>query len=230
MRIALRRLMTSPIDRQRKGRSRQGYMNQPSILALRKAEVVLVVIVVVLSGFFVWTLSTIATTGLGGVDLSLRNADFPSTHISQIDVDLTSPNHWVRLVWTGQRAADQPVGPFHSSPGVGVTGIDCNDPVESNKDGSNCTPKGRFVVAALGEYLESFPECKFVTVIDFAREIALHSHWDVPDHPASHGCIRLGEYAAQLIHNNSIVGETETIVHGKWTPLHLHPLEDSGSE
>jgi hypothetical protein len=45
-----------------------------------------------------------------------------------------------------------------------------------------------------------------------------HKPLNVPDHPASMGCVRLNEHAAQLIHNNSLVGRTRVIVDGTWTP------------
>src|SRR5690606_38332821 len=73
---------------------------------------------------------------------ALRNSDFPDTHISLIHLDLTSPHQHVNLTWTGPHASDQETGPFHSSPGAGLGFNDCNDPVESNCNGSQCTPKG----------------------------------------------------------------------------------------
>jgi hypothetical protein len=59
------------------------------------------------------------------------------------------------------------------------------------------------------------------------REIAFHSHSTVPEYAASHGCVRLSEHAAQLIHNNSVVGSTEVIVDGVWTPPPTSPLDKS---
>jgi hypothetical protein len=71
-------------------------------------------------------------------DLSLRNADYPSTYIAKIYVDLTSPNHWVRLNWSGSQAEGQETGPFHGSPGRGLGKNNCNDVAESNRTGSFC--------------------------------------------------------------------------------------------
>jgi lipoprotein-anchoring transpeptidase ErfK/SrfK len=65
--------------------------------------------------------------------------------------------------------------------------------------------------------MEGSPEVRFVTWFDTKRGIALHFYPFVPDYPASHGCVRLGDYAAQLIHNNSKIGETEVVVDGPWT-------------
>lgn len=153
----------------------------------------------------------------GTASLALRNADFPQTFISSIRVDLTSPNHWVRVSWSGPQADGQETGLFRSSPGAGLGDNDCNDMAESNRGGSRCTPKGRHMVEGFGDFLPSIPACEFVTWIHSSREIALHSHSLVPDHPASSGCVRMEEPAAQLIHNNARAGVTEVIVDGMWT-------------
>ncbi|HMO84574.1 MAG TPA: hypothetical protein PKC18_06595 [Lacipirellulaceae bacterium] len=153
----------------------------------------------------------------GSADLSLRNADFPRTFLRTVHVDLTSPRHEVTLVWAGPAAAEQETGPFRSSPGQGRDGVDCDDVLQSNRGGSCCTPKGRRVVEGFGDFLPSIPSCRFVTWIHSSREVALHSHSDVPPWPASSGCVRLPEHAAQLIHNNAIAGRTEVIVAGRWT-------------
>ena len=148
---------------------------------------------------------------------ALRNADFPDTYISLIHLDLTSPHHDVTLSWTGHQAAKQDLGPFRSSPGSGLGYNDCNDPVESNCFGSECTPKGERTVEGFADAFDKLPVCKYLTFVDRQRAISFHSHPKVPDYPASQGCIRLDSYAAQLIHNNSIVGVTRVLVDGEWT-------------
>jgi hypothetical protein len=152
----------------------------------------------------------------GAADMSLRNVDFPRTFISSVHIDLTSPHQWVELTWTGPHAGEQETGPFHSSPGRGRGDNNCDDCDESNRGGSHCTPKGRRLVEGFGDFMPSSSSFKFVTWIHSSREIALHSHRDVPDYPASSGCIRLDEHAAQLIHNNAIAGQTEVVVEGTW--------------
>jgi L,D-transpeptidase-like protein len=148
----------------------------------------------------------------------LRNADFPRTYISLIEVDLTSPNHWVRLTWTGPQAASQETGPFHSSPGAGLGYNNCDDPAESKRNNSNCTPKGTMHVQAFSETMVTSPTCRFVTWFEPSRGIAFHYYPFVPNYPASHGCVRLEEmHASQLVHNNSKIGLTKVIVAGKWT-------------
>jgi hypothetical protein len=149
---------------------------------------------------------------------SLRNADFPRTYISSIQVDVTSPNHWVRLTWSGPNAASQETGPFHSSPGRGLGYNNCDDVAESHRADSNCTPKGNMHVQAFSESMTTAPDCRFVTWFNAARGVALHYYPNVPNYPASHGCVRLQDmHAAQLIHNNSKIGATEVTVGGKWT-------------
>lgn len=152
----------------------------------------------------------------GAANLSLRTADYPDTHICSIHVDLTSPHHWVTLAWFGPLASKKEMGPFHSSPGKGLGDNNCDDNEESNRWGSNCTPKGLMHVEGFNDFVPSAPECLFVTWINVPREIAFHSNSNVPDYPASHGCIRLNEHAAQLIHNNSISGKTEVVIDGTW--------------
>ena len=78
----------------------------------------------------------------GTDNTSLRNIDFPRTFISKIPVDLTSPYQWVTLTWSGSNARLQPTTRYHSSPGRGLGNNNCDDPAESCRVNSNCTPKG----------------------------------------------------------------------------------------
>jgi hypothetical protein len=153
----------------------------------------------------------------GAADMTLRNPNFPETFISSIHIDLTSPHHWVHLTWSGPEASQHEVGPFHSSPGRGRGNNNCDDVQESRRNRSNCTPKGNWTVEGFSDRMPTVRECKFVTWFKIAREIGFHSHASVPDSPASHGCVRLSEYAAQLIHNNSRAGTTKVVVDGTWS-------------
>jgi len=152
-----------------------------------------------------------------GVVASLRNSNFPDTYIDRIDVDLTSPHHYVRLRWAGQLKNEQETGPFRSSPGAGCGDNGCGDPIESNCEGSNCTPIGTRKVEGHREHLESDPSCRYVTLIDGRRAIGFHSHDIVPSWPSSQGCVRLAPEPARLIYDNSIVGKTEIVIAGTWT-------------
>lgn len=162
-------------------------------------------------------LSPIPVSENDGSIPKLQNKDFPSTHIGRIHLDLTSPNHWVRLTWSGPQATSQDVGPFRSSPGAGWGTNNCNDPIESNCPGSRCTPKGRRLVEGLMDHLQDTPGHSHVTVVDERRAIGFHSHSTIPPFPDSQGCVRLEPYAARLIHDNSIVGQTEILIDGMWT-------------
>jgi Domain of unknown function (DUF4157)/L,D-transpeptidase catalytic domain len=145
---------------------------------------------------------------------SARVADFPATFIGHIEVDLTSPRHDVTLTWAGPNAAGQPTGPFHSSPGAGCCKRNCA--TDSNVPESDCTPVGTFTVGKHSCHMSKFPEAKNVTW--FGRSgIALHFYPSVPDWPASHGCVRLGETASRVIYDNSVAGRTSVTVGGTWT-------------
>src|SRR6266487_6134688 len=76
----------------------------------------------------------------------LRNDDFSQTYIRQISVSLDDPNHWLTLTWTGPKADSQETGPFRTSPGAGLRGLNCDDEATSRRSGSKCTPKGTYPV------------------------------------------------------------------------------------
>lgn len=155
-----------------------------------------------------------------GFDLAMRNPDFPAVHIAEIHVDLTSPNHWVRVVWSDAKeegSIAKPTGPWRSSPGQGLPECNCDDVETSNTTDTHCTPKGVFVAKGFSDHLLTVPECLYATwVIHKPRFIALHSSGDIPTIPASGGCIRLPHEAAKLIHNNSLAGVTLIRIDGRW--------------
>ena len=153
----------------------------------------------------------------GGIDPS-RNDDFPQTFIQEISVSLDDPNHGVILTWTGPNAGSQKTGPFRSSPGAGLKGLNCNDQATSRRSGSKCTPKGTYPVQGFARRLNSDSRATCVTWFMQSRGIALHYFPSVPTYAASHGCVRLElEDVARLIQNNSVVDETQVVVSGTWT-------------
>ena len=167
----------------------------------------------------VWSVYGLATALEPGEVRSLRVRDYPQTAIVQIHLDLTSPDHSVTLTWRGPTAARQPTGPFRSSPGTGWGTNDCNDPVESNCPDSRCTPKGLRQVEGFMDHLADALACRYVTLIDARRRIGFHSHpGRLAPYPSSKGCVRLEPWAARLIHDNAIAGETEILVDGTWSP------------
>ena len=107
--------------------------------------------------------------------------------------------------------------PLHSTPGAGLGYNDCNDFDESNRKDSNCTPKGDFTVQAFSDSLPSYPFCRHVTWFHLDRGIAFHSHFQLPRYPASHGCVRMADGDAWLIHENSVKDVTTVHVTGEWS-------------
>jgi L,D-transpeptidase catalytic domain len=140
------------------------------------------------------------------------------TYIKEISVSLDDPDHWLTLTWTGPNADSQETGPFRTSPGAGLRGLNCDDEATSRRSGSKCTPKGTYPVQGFQRRLNSDSRATYVTWFMQRRGIALHYFPIVPDYAASHGCVRLeSEHVARLIQDNSRVGETQVVVNGTWT-------------
>jgi hypothetical protein len=148
----------------------------------------------------------------------LRNDDFPQTYIQEISVSLDDPDHWLTLSWTGPNSDAQETGPFRTSPGAGLRGLNCDDDATSRRSGSKCTPKGTYPVQGFQHSLNSDARAVYVTWFMQQRGIALHYFPIVPAYAASHGCVRLeSKRVAQLIQDNSRVGDTQVVVDGTWT-------------
>ena len=161
---------------------------------------------------------TLALPLTTGAQHALRNADFPQTHIAQIDVSLDDPNHWMTLTWAGPQAAGKDTGPFRTSPGAGAKGLNCDVAATSVRSGTKCTPKGTHTVEGFQRRLNSDARATFVTWFVQWRGIALHYFPSVPKYAASHGCVRIeSQRVAQLIQDNSRVGVTKVIIGGTWT-------------
>jgi L,D-transpeptidase catalytic domain len=147
-----------------------------------------------------------------------RNDDFPQTYIQQISVSLDDPDHSLTLTWTGPNADSQETGPFRTSPGAGLSGLNCDDDATSRRSGSKCTPKGTYPVQGFQHQLNSDSRATYVTFFMQSRGIGLHYFPIVPSYAASHGCVRIESVdVARLIHDNSLVGDTQVVVSGTWT-------------
>lgn len=147
-----------------------------------------------------------------------RNDDFPQTYIQQISVSLDDPDHSLTLTWIGPKADSQQTGPFRTSPGAGLRGLNCDDDATSQRSGSKCTPKGTRSVQGFARRLNSDSRATYVTWFMQGRGIALHYFPSVPEYAASHGCVRIElENVARLIQDNSLVNDTEVVVSGTWT-------------
>jgi hypothetical protein len=148
----------------------------------------------------------------------LQDDDFHQTYIREISVSLDDPDHWLTLTWTGPNAASQETGPFRTSPGAGLRGLNCDNEATSRRSGSKCTPKGTYPVQGFQRRLNSDSRATYVTWFMQRRGIALHYFPRVPQYAASHGCVRIeSEEVARLIQNNSRVDETQVVVSGTWT-------------
>ena len=111
-----------------------------------------------------------------------RNDDFPQTYIQQISVSLDDPDHSLILTWTGPKADSQETGPFRTSPGAGLKGLNCDDDATSRRSGSNCPPKGTRPVQGFQRRLNSEPRATYVTWFMQSRGIALHYFPSVPEY------------------------------------------------
>ena len=148
----------------------------------------------------------------------MRNGNFPDTYIKEISVKLDDPDHALTLKWTGPQAVAQDSGPFRSSPGAGMKGLNCDLVATSRRSGSKCTPKGTFAVSGFQSRLNSDSRATYVTWFVRARGIALHYFPSVPKYAASHGCVRIEKKSvAQLIQSNSRIGLTKVVIDGTWT-------------
>jgi L,D-transpeptidase catalytic domain len=146
------------------------------------------------------------------------SSDDSQTYIREISISLDDPDHWLTLTWTGPNADSQETGPFRTSPGAGLRGLNCDDEATSRRSGSKCTPKGTYPVQGFQRRLNSDSRATYVTWFVQRRGIALHYFPSVPDYAASHGCVRIeSEDVARLIQNNSRVDETQVVVSGTWT-------------
>jgi hypothetical protein len=147
-----------------------------------------------------------------------RNDDFPQTYVQQISVTLDDPDHSLTLTWTGPKADSQETGPFRTSPGSGLKGLNCDDDATSRRSGSKCTPKGTRPVQGFQRRLNSDSRATYVTWFVQRRGIALHYFPSVPEYAASHGCVRIELVdVARLIQDNSVVDDTQVVVSGTWT-------------
>jgi hypothetical protein len=147
-----------------------------------------------------------------------RNDDFPQTYVQQISVSLDDPDHSLTLTWTGPKADSQQTGPFRTSPGAGLKGLNCDNEATSRRSGSKCTPKGTHPVQGFQRRLNSDSRATYVTWFVQRRGIALHYFPSVPEYAASHGCVRIESVdVARLIQDNSLVDDTQVVVSGTWT-------------
>lgn len=160
--------------------------------------------------------------GKRGGNPSLRLAGFDGTtagtHISDIQVDIHANNFTnVTLTWQNLSLSPGTTPPtsLNASPGAGICRTDCSDNCNSQVNGSHCTSLSppTFQVQGYGCYLGSSPKATFVTWFNYTRGIAFH-YFDVPNHPESHGCVRMERdpRGAEWIFDNTLAGITNVTV------------------
>ena len=133
-------------------------------------------------------------------------------YISIIDIDKTKQQ--MTLKWAGEGAEDKPTGPFKISTG--------------KRDN---TPSGEYVISwkyrtgmknakgQVSQYpnsLPSHPEAHWA--VNITGAFFIHTYPNVPDYPASAGCVRCeaGAGYAELIWRNVKLGTTIARLHGQW--------------
>lgn len=168
---------------------------------------------------------------------SHTNTDFPTTHITRVNVDLSAQQ--LSLVWDNPSSLNLPTGPYDISAGAGLCCRDCNNETASQTSGSLCTPKGTFRVHNKGCVLSSATWAKNPTYFSRAG-IAIHAG-PIPGYPASHGCVRTTEEASEIIHDNTIFSasfaadeerglpdrRSEIQVSGTWSGSYCYPSSDA---
>ena len=159
---------------------------------------------------------TLAVTGFDGTAAG--------PHISSIDVVINAnADSTVTLTWANLPAGVAPPTSFRGSPGAGkcrfknpdtkkMQDLDCSDPTQSTWKDSLCTPIGPHLVEGFACSIGG--PARMVTWFHKKREIAFHYYDDVPNHPASHGCVRLDplQEGAEWIYDNSVEKVTKVNV------------------
>ena len=133
------------------------------------------------------TWQALLQAGSAGSDPShpFRNDDFPQTYIQQISVSLDDPDHSLTLTWTGPKADSQEAGPFRTSPGAGLKGLNCDDDATSRRSVQNVLRKERVQWKASNEGLTANLVLRTCTWFMQSRGIALHYFPSVPESAAS---------------------------------------------
>jgi hypothetical protein len=140
--------------------------------------------------------------------------DTTGTYISNIQVNLYSNTYSrVTLKWANKNLSSETLPTqFNASSGAGNCNADCRSTVQSQKQGSRCTPLSppTYLVQGYGCVFSKYPDAKFVTWFNAEREIAFHAYV-IPPYPASHGCMRLltKNRGAEWIYDNTLAGITQ---------------------
>ena len=158
-----------------------------------------------------------------------RIRDWPTTYITQVDVDVGNMTTGMTLTWENPGGLAVPTGPYPICPGAGVCCRDCNDDAASQVAGSDCTPKGTFLVDSTTRGLRSTAWALNATF--FQRPgIAIHNgEGYLRSTPSSHGCVRTSLEASEVVNDNVRMGTTNVHVHGTWAGTVCYRTENASS-
>ncbi len=151
---------------------------------------------------------------------STKVSGFPDPHISQIDIDLGNLSSGLSITWSRETTETRALRKtFPISPGAGLCTTCCDDFNKSRKEGSLCTPKGKFQVDYYKCVLDSASWATNGTFFagKIRTGIAIHTG-PRPGFPASHGCVRTTKEGSTIIYDNSRSnGDTAVHVTGTWS-------------
>ena len=123
----------------------------------------------------------------------------PQLGPTHTEVDLTRQ---VLIVWRG----GQPTLITHVSSGSGVAY--CEDTKEGKNCGDAVTPTGVYTFYRQVEGIREAPLGKLYDPVYFHGGFAVHGSPSVPDHPASHGCVRIPMFISDYFQTMVNLGET----------------------
>lgn len=135
--------------------------------------------------------------------------------VTEIDVDQAAQS--MTVTWS-----DGTVETHAVSTGRGEANT-VDDPCKKQTE-KNCTPNDTFKVSSKrggdAKNKEGAAMSWFIGFADPNRGIGIHDSQPVPGHPASHGCVRVGntpedDAFAKKINQGSVIGQTIIRVHGK---------------
>lgn len=158
-----------------------------------------------------------------------RIRDWPTTYITQVDVDVGNMSSGMTLTWENPGGLAVPAGPYPICPGAGVCCRNCDDETASRVSGSDCTPKGTFPVDSTTRGLRSTAWALNATF--FQRPgIAIHNgEAYLRSTPSSHGCVRTSLEASEVVNDNVRMGVTNIHVHGTWAGTVCYRTENASS-
>lgn len=145
------------------------------------------------------------------------------SYINRIDIDLGNLSSGLAIGWDTETPLTHLLPrSFRISPGAGLCSTWCDNRRASRAPDLACTPKGSFQVDGKSSVS---PRCQlrhhpgahnatyFATRI--RNGVAIHKG-ELPDYPASHGCVRTTRQGSAIVYDNSRISSTAIVVSGTW--------------